>query len=74
MTCCVYPKAKLERGTLRLIIMQGENLPIMDRTTSDPYVIVKGAKEQFKTSVKSKNLNPTWANEVFFFKDIGLKD
>ena len=56
-----------------LKILSGNNLCVKDATgTSDPYVIVNlvpGAKQNVKTRVIYKDLNPKW-NERFIFEGI----
>ncbi|KAL7101628.1 hypothetical protein ACP275_08G065300 [Erythranthe tilingii] len=51
-------------GLLRIKIIRGINLAIRDAISSDPYVIVRMAKQKLKTRVVKKNLNPEWNEEL----------
>eukprot|EP01080_Neovahlkampfia_damariscottae_P010224 gene10224-2644_t len=54
------------RGPYFLIkLIQGKNLPIRDYTGfSDPYVIFIAGSSQIRSSVKIKNLNPVWNEDL----------
>ncbi|KAJ8567413.1 hypothetical protein K7X08_019621 [Anisodus acutangulus] len=51
-------------GLLRIRIHRGINLAIRDVTTSDPYVVVRMAKQKLKTRVVKKNVNPEWNEDL----------
>ncbi|KAK4367916.1 hypothetical protein RND71_011708 [Anisodus tanguticus] len=51
-------------GLLRIPIHRGINLAIRDVTTSDPYVVVRMAKQKLKTRVVKKNVNPEWNEDL----------
>eukprot|EP00808_Paulinella_micropora_P020770 g83255.t1 len=59
---------------MRIIVKEGESLPILDRNSSDPYVKVSCGKLKFKTNVKKKTLNPKWNEDQFIFPDVGVSD
>ena len=49
---------------LQFTLSAGRNLPVKDKTTSDPYVKFRWRGKKYKTKVIDKDLNPTW-NETF---------
>ncbi|KAG9129760.1 hypothetical protein Leryth_015462 [Lithospermum erythrorhizon] len=51
-------------GLLRIHIHRGVNLAVRDVCTSDPYVIIRFAKQKLKTRVVNKNLNPEWNEDL----------
>ncbi|KAK4347920.1 hypothetical protein RND71_034259 [Anisodus tanguticus] len=51
-------------GLLRIRIIRGINLAIRDFRSSDPYVVVKMAKQKLKTRVVKKNVNPEWNEDL----------
>ncbi|XP_076328859.1 C2 domain-containing protein 5 isoform X3 [Tachypleus tridentatus] len=55
---------------VKVRILAGRNLPVMDRTsdTSDAYVEVKLGNTTFKTEVCRRSLNPQWNSEWFRFE------
>ncbi|KAK3887377.1 hypothetical protein Pmani_012068 [Petrolisthes manimaculis] len=57
-------------GKVKVRILAGRNLPVMDRSsdTTDAYVEVKLASVTFKTEVFRKSLNPQWNSEWFIFE------
>lgn len=57
-----------EEGTLRLLLQKASGLEALDMSgKSDPYVILKIANREHKSTVKSKSLSPVW-NEEFLMK------
>jgi hypothetical protein len=56
-------------GSCIVTVRAGKELPIADRTSSDPYVVVSFQDQKFKTSIKKETLNPVW-EESKQFSDI----
>ncbi|KAL5006835.1 hypothetical protein ScPMuIL_015641 [Solemya velum] len=65
-------------GKLKVRVVAGRGLPIMDRATdlTDAFVEVKFGSDYFKTEVYKKSLNPQWNSEWFVFEveDEALQD
>ncbi|XP_021377240.1 C2 domain-containing protein 5-like isoform X2 [Mizuhopecten yessoensis] len=65
-------------GKLKVRVVSGRSLPIMDRSTdlTDAFVEVRFGNEAFKTDVCKRSLNPQWASEWFKFEveDESLQD
>ncbi|XP_068082905.1 C2 domain-containing protein 5 [Anabrus simplex] len=65
-------------GKVKVKIIAGRNLPVMDRSsdTTDAYVEIKLGNTTFKTDVCRKSLNPTWDSEWYRFEvdDSELQD
>lgn len=65
-------------GKVKVKIIAGRNLPVMDRSadTTDAYVEVKLGSTTYKTDVCRKSLNPQWSSEWFRFEvdDSELQD
>ncbi|XP_032077824.1 C2 domain-containing protein 5 isoform X8 [Thamnophis elegans] len=65
-------------GKLKVKIVAGRHLPVMDRASdlTDAFVEVKFANTTFKTDVYPKSLNPQWNSEWFKFEvdDEDLQD
>ena len=57
-------------GKVKVRIVAGRNLPVMDRAadTTDAYVEVKLGNVTYKTEVYRKSLNPAWNSEWFRFE------
>ena len=57
-------------GKVKVKILAGRNLPVMDRSsdTTDAYVEVKLGSITQKTDVYRKSLNPQWNSEWFIFE------
>lgn len=57
-------------GKVKVKIMSGRNLPVMDRSsdTTDAYVEIKLGSTTFKTDVCRKSLNPNWNSEWYKFE------
>ncbi|XP_076116321.1 C2 domain-containing protein 5-like isoform X2 [Mytilus galloprovincialis] len=57
-------------GKLKVRILAGRDLPVMDRSTdlTDAFVEVKFGSETVKTDVFKKSLNPHWNSEWFIFE------
>ena len=55
---------------LKVKVIAGRNLPIMDRTaeTTDAYVEMKLGSTTHKTDVYKKSLNPQWNSDWFKFE------
>ncbi|KAM7524287.1 hypothetical protein LguiA_014189 [Lonicera macranthoides] len=51
-------------GLLRINVHKGINLAVRDRTTSDPYVVIRMGKQKLKTRVVKKTLNPEWNEDL----------
>ncbi|KAL5574006.1 hypothetical protein UlMin_023603 [Ulmus minor] len=51
-------------GLLRIHIQKGVNLAVRDVTSSDPYVVIKMAKQKLKTRVVKKSLDPEWNEDL----------
>lgn len=62
-------------GKVKVKILQGRNLPVMDRgsLTTDAFVEVKLGNTCFKTEVAKKTLNPQWNSEWFRFEVKNVK-
>ncbi|XP_040568632.1 C2 domain-containing protein 5 isoform X2 [Lepeophtheirus salmonis] len=56
-------------GKVKVRILSGRNLPIMDRSaeTTDAFAEVKFSETTFKTEVFRKSLNPEWNSDWFRF-------
>lgn len=65
-------------GKLKVKILAGRNLPVMDRSgdTTDAYVELKFSNITYKTDVCRKSLNPQWNSEWYKFEvdDAELQD
>ncbi|XP_063302736.1 C2 domain-containing protein 5 isoform X6 [Pelobates fuscus] len=65
-------------GKLKVKIVAGRHLPVMDRASdlTDAFVEVKFGNTTFKTNVYPKSLNPQWNSEWFKFEvdDEDLQD
>ncbi|XP_037041487.1 C2 domain-containing protein 5 isoform X2 [Bradysia coprophila] len=65
-------------GKVRVKIIAGRNLPVMDRgsDTTDAYVEIKLANTTYKTDVYRKSLNPQWNSDFYRFEldDAELQD
>ncbi|NXD62755.1 C2CD5 protein, partial [Eolophus roseicapillus] len=59
-------------GKLKVKIVAGRHLPVMDRASdlTDAFVEVKFGNTTFKTDVYPKSLNPQWNSEWFKFEGI----
>lgn len=59
-------------GKVRVKIVAGRNLPVMDRSsdTTDAFVEVKLANVTYKTDVYKKSLNPHWNSDFYRFEVI----
>lgn len=57
-------------GKVKVKILAGRNLPVMDRSsdTTDAYVEIKLGSITQKTDVFRKSLNPKWNSEWFIFE------
>ena len=57
-------------GKVKVKILAGRNLPVMDRSsdTTDAYVEIKLGSITHKTDVFRKSLNPQWNSEWFIFE------
>lgn len=57
-------------GKVRVKIIAGRNLPVMDRgsDTTDAYVEIKLANTTYKTDVYRKSLNPQWNSDFYRFE------
>ncbi|CAG0922562.1 unnamed protein product [Notodromas monacha] len=57
-------------GRVKVRIVAGRNLPVMDRTneTTDAYVEVRFGSTTYKTEVCRKTLSPQWNSEWFRFE------
>lgn len=57
-------------GKVKVKIVAGRNLPVMDRSsdTTDAYVEIKLGNITFKTDVCRKSLNPQWNSEWYRFE------
>lgn len=51
-------------GLLRIRVQRGVNLAVRDVSSSDPYVVVKMAKQKLKTRVIKKDVNPEWNEDL----------
>lgn len=65
-------------GKIKVKILAGRNLPVMDRSgdTTDAYVEIKFSNTTYKTDVCRKSLNPQWNSEWYRFEvdDAELQD
>ncbi|XP_034253611.1 C2 domain-containing protein 5 isoform X2 [Thrips palmi] len=65
-------------GKVKVKIVAGRNLPVMDRSsdTTDAYVEIKLGNTTYKTDVCRKSLNPQWNSEWYRFEvdDSELQD
>ncbi|CAL7940057.1 unnamed protein product [Xylocopa violacea] len=65
-------------GKIKVKILAGRNLPVMDRSgdTTDAYVELKFGNVTYKTDVCRKSLNPQWNSEWYRFEvdDSELQD
>ncbi|KAK6636916.1 C2 domain-containing protein 5 [Polyplax serrata] len=65
-------------GKVKVKILSGRNLPVMDRSsdTTDAYVEIKLGNTTYKTDVCRKSLNPQWNSEWYRFEvdDSELQD
>ncbi|XP_048513656.1 uncharacterized protein LOC105693991 isoform X2 [Athalia rosae] len=57
-------------GKVKVKILAGRNLPVMDRSsdTTDAYVEIKFSNTTYKTDVCRKSLNPQWNSEWYRFE------
>lgn len=57
-------------GNIKVRILAGRGLPVMDRAseTADAYVEVRFGQTTFKTDIFPKSLNPQWNSEWFKFE------
>lgn len=57
-------------GKVRVKIVAGRNLPVMDRgsDTTDAFVEIKLANITYKTDVYKKSLNPQWNSDFYRFE------
>ncbi|KAG2667635.1 hypothetical protein I3843_15G122300 [Carya illinoinensis] len=51
-------------GLLRIRVKRGVNLAVRDVCSSDPYVVIKMAKQKLKTRVIKKDVNPEWNEDL----------
>ncbi|XP_014250746.1 C2 domain-containing protein 5 [Cimex lectularius] len=65
-------------GKLKVKIIAGRNLPVMDRSsdTTDAFVEIKLGATSYKTEICRKSLNPQWNSEWYKFEveDAELQD
>jgi Ca2+-dependent lipid-binding protein len=60
----VSKRRNIVKGTLRLRIREGKNMPRMDDIgLSDPYVVVKAFGQEKRTQVMEVTLNLVWEEE-----------
>lgn len=59
-------------GIVKVKILEGRNLPVMDRSadTTDAYVELKLGSITYKSDVYRKSLNPQWNTEWYKFEVI----
>lgn len=57
-------------GKVRVKVLAGRNLPVMDRSsdTTDAYVEIKFGSVTCKTDVYRKSLHPQWNSDWFRFE------
>lgn len=57
-------------GKVKVKIISGRNLPVMDRSsdTTDAYVEIKLGSTTYKTDVCRKSLHPKWNSEWYRFE------
>lgn len=57
-------------GKVKVKIISGRNLPVMDRSsdTTDAYVEIKLGSTTYKTDVCRKSLHPQWNSEWYRFE------
>lgn len=62
-------------GKVRVKIVAGRNLPVMDRgsDTTDAFVEIKLANITYKTDVYKKSLNPHWNSDFYRFEVSSLR-
>ncbi|XP_010928845.1 protein C2-DOMAIN ABA-RELATED 4 [Elaeis guineensis] len=51
-------------GLIRVRVVRGVNLAYRDTRGSDPYVVLRMGRQKLKTSVKKKNVNPEWNEDL----------
>ncbi|KAJ1701016.1 hypothetical protein LUZ63_000795 [Rhynchospora breviuscula] len=51
-------------GLLKVKVVRGVNLAKRDARGSDPYVVIRMGNQKVKTSVKKKDVNPEWNEEL----------
>ncbi|XP_020256685.1 GTPase activating protein 1-like [Asparagus officinalis] len=51
-------------GLLKVRIVRGTNLAFRDTRGSDPYVVLRLGSQKLKTSVKKRNVNPEWNEDL----------
>ncbi|KAI8019956.1 Protein C2-DOMAIN ABA-RELATED 4 [Camellia lanceoleosa] len=51
-------------GLLRIRVKRGVNLAVRDVRSSDPYVVIKMARQKLKTRVIKKDVNPQWNEDL----------
>jgi len=51
-------------GLLRIRVKRGINLAVRDVRSSDPYIVVKMAKQKLRTRVIRKDVNPVWNEDL----------
>ncbi|KAJ3670493.1 hypothetical protein LUZ60_010817 [Juncus effusus] len=51
-------------GLLKVKVVRGVNLAYRDTRSSDPYVVLRFGNQKVKTSVKKKDVNPEWNEEL----------
>ncbi|KAG0481567.1 hypothetical protein HPP92_012425 [Vanilla planifolia] len=51
-------------GLLRIRVIRGVNLAFRDARGSDPYIVIRLGRQKLKTSVKKKNVNPEWNEDL----------
>ncbi|XP_023541164.1 ADP-ribosylation factor GTPase-activating protein AGD12-like isoform X2 [Cucurbita pepo subsp. pepo] len=51
-------------GLLKVKVIKGTNLAVRDMKSSDPFITVTLGQQTAKTTVKKKNLNPVWNEEL----------
>lgn len=59
-------KAPPPEGVLRVVVDRGRGLSPTERGTSDPYVVIQVGAESWRTSTKSKSLDPEWDSDSTF--------
>lgn len=61
------PNIKEGNSQLLVEVVKAVNLPAKDLSgTSDPYCILKIEKQEYKTNIIEKDLNPCWDSEFYF--------
>ncbi|XP_008789738.1 protein C2-DOMAIN ABA-RELATED 4-like [Phoenix dactylifera] len=51
-------------GLIRVRVVRGVNLAYRDTRGSDPYIVLRMGRQKLKTSVKKKNVNPEWNEDL----------